>query len=156
MSILQPYSITYRAGKYYFETDNSVDYSVEFTEGIHYFMYLPPHIPVFEFNVRLLTAVDVIGNPYDERVEVTIVEILSTFFENNKNSLIYVCDNIDKRQRGRRRKFDGWFNKSRNTLIEKHDVDFINTNMEIFASLLVHVQNPDKDLVVKLFYETYS
>jgi Family of unknown function (DUF6169) len=156
MSILQPYSVTYRADKYYFETVNSVAYSVEFTEGIHYFLYLPPHIPVFEFNVRVLSAVDVIGQPYDERVEVTIVEILSTFFENNKNSLIYVCDNLDKRQRGRRRKFDGWFKKSRKTLIEKYDVDFINKDMEIFASLLVHVQNPDKDLVVRLFYETYS
>ena len=156
MSILLPYSFTYNNNKYIFRTDNSVAYSVEFTVGAHYFLNLPPHIPVFEFNVKVLNIVDLLIQPYDERVEVTIVDILSTFFNNNKNSLIYVCDNLDKRQRGQRRKFDTWFNKSKTSLIEKYDVDFVTKDMEILASLLVHAQNPDKDLLVRLFFDTYQ
>jgi hypothetical protein len=101
MNIPQPYDVTYRANKYFFETDNSVAYSVEFTDGVHYFLNLPAHIPVFEFNVKVLSAVDTFGKPYDKRVEATIVEILSTFFSQNKNSLIYICDNLDNRQRSR-------------------------------------------------------
>jgi hypothetical protein len=155
MSIPQPYNITYRANKYYFETDNLVAYSVEFSPGTDYFLYLPPHIPVFEFNIKVLSAADLLGQPYDERVEATIVDILNTFFENNRNSLIYVCDNLDNRQKVRRRKFDGWFNKSNTTSIEKYDVDFISKEVEILASLLVHAQNPDKDLLVSLFFDTY-
>jgi hypothetical protein len=156
MSIPQPYSVTYRANKYFFETDNSVAYSVEFTDGVHYFMNLPPHIPVFEFNVTVINAVDSIGKPYDARIEATIVAILSTFFNDNKNSLIYICDNLDNRQRGRRRKFDGWFRKSDATLVEKYDIDFSFLDIHILASFMVHTQNPDKDLLIKLFYDIYK
>jgi Family of unknown function (DUF6169) len=155
MSIPQPYRTTYRANKYYFETDNSVDYSVEFTDGVRYFMNLPPHIPVFEFNVKVINAVDIIGKPYDPRVEATIVDILSTFFNDNKNSLIYICDNLDNRQRGRRRKFDGWFRKSNTTLVEKYDIDFSFLDMQFLTSFMVHTQNPHKDLLIKLFQDIY-
>ena len=70
MSILLPYSFTKHANKYIFQTDNSVAYSVEFTDGTHYFLNLLPHIPVFEFNIKVLNVVDSIGQPYDERIEV--------------------------------------------------------------------------------------
>ena len=156
MNIPQPYKTTYRAHKYYFETDNSVDYSVEFTDGIRYFMNLPPHIPVFELNVRVINAVDSIGKPYDPRVEATIVDILSTFFSDNKNSLIYICDNLDNRQRGRQRKFDGWFNKSNTTAVEKYNIDFSFLDIEFLVSFMVHTQNSDKELLIKMFYDIYK
>jgi Family of unknown function (DUF6169) len=156
MNIPQPYNVTYRANKYFFETDNSVAYSVEFTDGVHYFLNLPAHIPVFEFNIKVLSAVDTFGKPYDKRVEATIVEILSTFFSQNKNSLIYICDNLDNRQRARRRKFDGWFKKSNSTVVEKYDIDFTVYDMQILASFMVHTQNPDKALLIKLFFDIYK
>ena len=156
MSILLPYSFTKHANKYIFQTDNSVAYSVEFTGGTHYFLNLPPHIPVFEFNIKVLNVVDSIGQPYDERIEVTIVDILSAFFANNKNCLIYVCDNIDKRQQARYRKFDMWFKKSKTPLIEKYDIDFSVYDIQILASLIVHAQNPEKDLLVRLFFDIYK
>lgn len=156
MSTPQPYSVIYRSNKYFFETDNSVVYSIEFTDGVHYFLNLPPHIPVFEFNLKVINAVDSIGQPYDERVESTIVDILSRFFSQNKNSLIYICDNLDNRQRVRRRKFDGWFNKTKTSVVEKYDVDFSIHDMEILASFMVHTQNPDKALLIKLFFDIYK
>ena len=156
MSIPQPYSVTYRAHKYYFETDNLVTYSIEFTDGVRYFMNLPPHIPVFELNVSIINAVDIIDKAYDARVEATIVSILSAFFSDNKNSLIYICDNLDNRQRGRRRKFDGWFKKSNTTAVEKYDVDFSFLDMQILASFMVHHENPHKKLLIKMFYDIYK
>jgi hypothetical protein len=156
MNIPQPYDVTYRANKYFFETDNSVAYSVEFTDGVHYFLNLPAHIPVFEFNIKVLSAVDTFGKPYDKRVEATIVGILSTFFSQNKNSLIYICDNLDNRQRARRRKFDSWFKKSNSTVVEKYDIDFTVYDMQILASFMVHTQNPDKELLIKLFFDIYK
>jgi hypothetical protein len=95
MSILPPYSFTYSDGKYSFLTDNSVVYNVEFTDGAYYFFDLPADVPVFELNIKVLNAAESIIQPYDKRVEVTIVNILSTFFNDNKNSLIYVCNNLD-------------------------------------------------------------
>lgn len=156
MSILLPYNFTYHDNKFIFKTDNSVAYSVEFTDGTHYFLNLPSHIPVFEFNIKVLNVVDSIGQPYDERIELTIVNILRAFFEDNKNSLIYVCDNLDNRQQVRYRKFDMWFKKSKTDLIEKYDIDFSVYDIQILASLIVHVQNPDKDLLVRLFFDIYK
>ena len=156
MSIPLPYSFTNKNNKYIFRTDNSVAYSIEFTDGVHYFLNLPPHIPVFEFNIKVLNVVDSIGQPYDERIEATIVEILTTFFSYNKNSLIYVCDNLDNRQRVRYRKFDMWFKKNKTALIEKYDIDFSVQDIQILASLIVHAENPDKDLLVTLFFDIYK
>jgi hypothetical protein len=151
MSIPQPYSITQRDNKYVFHTDNSVVYSVEFTDGAFYFFNLPDHIPVFELSIKAANGVGSIIQPYDERTEATIVHILIAFFEDNKNSLIYVCDNEGNRQHVRSRKFHSWFRKNKSDAIEKYDVIFDALEMEILASLIVHNQNPDKDLLVKLF-----
>ena len=158
MSIPLPYNFSSHNNdnKYIFKTDYSVAYSVEFTDGTHYFLNLPAHIPVYEFNIKALNVVDGIGQPYDTRIEITIIDILSAFFENHKNSLIYVCDNLDNRQQARYRKFDGWFKKSRPALIEKYDVDFYIHDIQILASLIVHVQNPDKNLLVRLFFDIYK
>jgi hypothetical protein len=151
-----PYSFTYYENKYIFQTDNSVAYSVEFTDGTHYFFNLPRHIPVYEFNIKVLNAADSIGQPYDKRIEITIVDILTAFFENHKNSLIYVCDNLDNRQQSRYRKFERWFKKSKTVLIEKYDIDFSVYDIQILASLIVHTQNPDKDLLIRLFFDIYK
>jgi hypothetical protein len=156
MSILQPYSFTQRGNRYFFETDNLVAYSLDFTDGTHYFFDLPVHIPVFEFSISILNAADLLLNPYDERIEATIVHILSAFFEDNKNSLLYVCDNLGNRQQARFRKFHSWFKRNKTDNIEKYDVVFDALEMQILASLMVHTQNPDKELLVSLFLSLYK
>ena len=90
MSTPLPYSFTNKNNKYIFRTDNSVAYSIEFTDGVHYFLNLPPHIPVFEFNIKVL------------------------------------------------------------------NIDFSVQDIQILASLIVHVENPDKDLLVSLFFDIYK
>ncbi|NJN33353.1 MAG: hypothetical protein HC817_02955 [Saprospiraceae bacterium] len=156
MSILQPYKFKQLDNKYSFITDNSIVYSVDFTDGSIYFYNLPPNIPVFELNIKVRNAVESNGQPYDKRMEVTIAAILSTFFKDNMNSLIYVCDNLDNRQKGRFRKFESWFKRSDNTQLEKYDVNFTTQDMQILASLIIHIENPHKDLLVNLFFDLYK
>ncbi len=156
MSTQQPYKFTQFDKKYSFRTDNSVVYSIEFTDGSMYFHDLPQNIPVFELNIKVLNVVDIIVQPYDKRVEYTVVAILSTFFNENKNSLIYVCDNLDNRHEGRYRKFDIWFKRNKNTMIEKYDVNFTTQGLQILASLIVHVENPNKELLVNSFFDLYK
>lgn len=155
MSILPPYSFTYRDGKYSFLTDNSVVYNVEFTDGAYYFFDLPADVPVFELNIKVLNAAESIIQPYDKRVEITIVNILSTFFNDNKNSLIYVCNNLDNRERARSRKFNSWFNKNTTFSVEKYDINFTMHNIIILASLIVHTENKRKDELIKRFFDLY-
>ena len=40
--------------------------------------------------------------------------------------------------------------------LEKYDVVFNALEMQILASLIVHSQNPDKDLLVNLFLDLYK
>jgi Family of unknown function (DUF6169) len=155
MSILQPYSFTYSDGKYSFITDNSVVYNVEFTDGSYYFFDLPADVPVFELNIKAMNATESIIQPYDKRVETTIVNILSTFFNDNKNSLIYVCNNLDNRERARSRKFNSWFNKNATFSVEKYDINFTMQNIIILASLIVHTENKRKDELIKRFFDLY-
>lgn len=155
MSILPPYNFTYSDGKYSFLTDNSVVYNVEFTDGAYYFFDLPADVPVFELNIKVLNAAESIIQPYDKRVEVTIVNILSTFFNDNKNSLIYVCNNLDNRERARSRKFNSWFNKNATFSVEKYDINFTMQNVIILASLIVHTENKRKDELIKRFFDLY-
>jgi hypothetical protein len=155
MSILQPYSFTYGDGKYSFITDNSVVYNVEFTDGSYYFFDLPADVPVFELNIKAMNATESIIQPYDKRVETTIVNILSTFFNDNKNSLIYVCNNLDNRERARSRKFNSWFNKNATFSVEKYDINFTMQNIIILASLIVHTENKRKDELIKRFFDLY-
>jgi Family of unknown function (DUF6169) len=152
MSILLPYDFTFSDGKYSFITDNSVIYNVEFTDGSYYFYELPVDVPVFELNIKALNA---LVQPFDKRVEITIVAILSMFFNNNKNSLIYVCNNLDNRQQARSRKFSSWFNKNATFSIEKYDINFTMQNIIILASLIVHAQNDRKEELIKRFYDLY-
>jgi hypothetical protein len=156
MNIPQPYNFTCRENRFTFQTDNSVIYSVELTDGSYYFLDLPKEISVFELNIKVLNAVDGIVKPLDKRIEATIVNILSLFFEDNSNSLIYVCSNLDNRQKARNRKFDSWFNRNETVLIEKYDVDFTFQDIQILASILVHAQNIHKDELVRMFYELYK
>jgi hypothetical protein len=156
MSIPPPYNFTQRDDKYTFQTDNSVIYSVELTDGSFYFFDLPHYITVFELNIKTLNATDSIIRPFDKRIEATIVAILSLFFKDNNNSLIYVCNNLDNRQKARNRKFDTWFNREESVLIEKYDVDVAFQNIQILASILVHVKNIHKEELVRMFYELYK
>jgi hypothetical protein len=153
MSILQPYNFTYSDGKFSFITDNSVIYNLEFTDGSYYFFELPDDVPVFELNIKALNA---LTQPFDKRVELTIVEVLSTFFSNNRNSLIYVCSNLDNRQQARFRKFNSWFNKNATFSIEKYDINFTMQNIIILASLIVHAQNERKNELIQRFYDLYK
>jgi hypothetical protein len=152
MTIQQPYSYTNQGNKFTFVTDNSVIYSVEFTDGSFYFFDLPPDALIFELNIKVLNSM---VQPFDKRTEATIVDILSNFFNENRNSLIYICNNLDNREQARFRKFDMWFKRNTPALIEKYDVNFTIHDIQFLASLILHTQNLHKDELIKLFYDLY-
>lgn len=56
--------------------------------------------------------------PYDRRIEITIVAIISVFLSEKENSVIYICDDSDNRHHIRKRKFDGWFKKNQTGELE--------------------------------------
>ena len=146
--MLLPYSFNQQTNDYRFETDNGLFYSVKFTDGSFYFADLPTHIPVFEVSISTISLGDYFSAPKDPRVELTIVEIFRTFFLIHENSIIYICDNLDQKQAARHRKFDMWFRRHTGKELEKYDTHFIVESVEIYASLILHANNPYKEELV--------
>jgi Family of unknown function (DUF6169) len=151
MTMQQPYNYIIRNNEYIFVTDYGIQYSIEIEDGSSYFFSFKPYLSVYELSIDIANVEQVIFAPYDRRVELTILAILKTFFQDHSNSIIYVCDSIDRRHHARNRKFDSWFQRNNDGTLEKYDVEFSTENMEILASLIVHVNNPFKDELVQLF-----
>jgi hypothetical protein len=85
MNTKQPYDFKRQADGYRFDTEFGLYYSIEFTDGSIYFVDFPPHIPIFEFSIKVLHLGNHLSPPKDDRIEATIVAILSKFFEDNSN-----------------------------------------------------------------------
>ena len=153
MTTLQPYNYTIRNNEYIFVTDYGIQYSIEIEDGSSYFISFKPYLTVYELSIDIVNVEQVISAPYDRRTELTILAIVKIFLQDHTNSVIYVCDSVDKRHRARNRKFDSWFQRNNDGTLEKYDVDFSTEGIEILASLIVHIDNPFKEELVQLFLE---
>jgi hypothetical protein len=151
MSIATPYSFQQNGNDYRFQTDKGVFYSLKFSDGSFYFVNLPTYIPIFEFSVTVVSLGDYLSPPKDVRVEITIVAIMRLFFLSHENSIVYICDNLDKKQAARHRKFDIWFRTHADQDLEKYDTHFMIQSMEIYASLILHCSNHYKNDLVHIF-----
>jgi Family of unknown function (DUF6169) len=145
------YNFTRHGNEFRFDTDNGIFYSVSFSDGSFYFFNLPLHIPVFEMSIKVVSFGNHLSPPRDRRVEITVVEIFRVFLSDNENSVVYVCDNLDEKQAARHRKFDMWFQRHASKDLEKHDTHFIVDTQEIYASLILHILNPFKQELIKVF-----
>ena len=94
---------------YEFLTDQGVKYRIHFLDYSYMFADYPQlHCPFYSFNIDAIEGdPDLI--PSDERIGLTVLEIIKLFFKNVVNVAIYVCDSMDQRQYARKRKFDSWF-----------------------------------------------
>lgn len=130
---------------YSFTTDSNVQYIATFlcvdSLGVD---------NLFMFNI------DRIGDkrsPKDHKIKQTIVHILEAFFEDNQNSMIYVCDSSDARGCSRHRLFRMWYVEANPANIERYDINLPTPDYELFSSLFVHSLNQAKEAVIAAFYE---
>ncbi len=93
----------------------------------------------------------------DDSIENTIIEIIFEFFKKSPNSLLhYVCDSNDKRQNGRSKLFDNWYNKSNNDEFSKLNIEFkieseVNYNLEfIFKSEYYILEDLERNILLQL------
>jgi hypothetical protein len=158
INILPPYKFNQQGNSYRFSTDKGVYYNVQFSDGSYYFANFPPFLSVFEFSISVVQLGDNLTPPFDNRIEATVVSIIKVFLKNHENSIIYVCETRDKRQRVRHRKFDMWFKQNLDAIseLEKHDAFIIYEDLEFLSSLIVYNHNPHKDELAKLFFDQAS
>lgn len=149
---LTPYSYYTNSstGTYHFDTDHFVDFTVYFALDSSWFEAYPQFSQdVYTFGFWSSSP----GNK-DCRIKLTIAEILKYHFQRNPNSILtYLCDDDDKKEFYRKRKFNGWFLLLRDQLIYKFDKEVIFDGKPKHSSVLIHRDNVHFDLI-KQAYES--
>lgn len=129
---------------YFFKTSSGVEYTAYFIE-FHRFS---------NTNILYSFSFDVIGNTsnFDTRISATITYILKEFFKSNENSMIFVCDTSDNHESARLRLFERWFRQSKgNDSLIKLDRSEPQPDYNLFASLIIHKENPMLNVVINSF-----
>jgi hypothetical protein len=150
--LLHPYPLKEKDKlTYQFTTDEGIVYFIYFLDYSFMFADYPSIANhVYTFNI------DVIDSPLsklmsDERIGLTVVEVIRLFFEEFNNVAIYICDSVDNRQLARKRKFDLWFWKYNDGSIIKEDELAIVEGVKVYNTLLLHAQNEHFDEILHAF-----
>jgi Family of unknown function (DUF6169) len=156
LSLQCPYKVTLdpKNQTYLFTTINGIEYQLAFIDFVGYFSGTSTEdliTKVFSLNIDKLT--DKVA-PTDRDVQVTIECIVTHFFEDRENSLVYVCDHSDEKHAARKRKFNKWFHDSvsKDEFIKLDDV--VNTPDGVhYTSVIFHIENPFRQYVETGYYE---
>lgn len=149
-------------GFFLFTTDNDIEYLVFFEKKIqNIFQILYPNIAnrflEFGFIPTDIKISEVNQYPSDERILITVVNILKEYFVHNKNAIIYNCLTIDGKQKARARYFEAIFKRAKQNEILKFDSIIDSENdIQYFQSLLIKNNNPDLEDMVQAFYNIAS
>ncbi|SEM16913.1 hypothetical protein SAMN05216436_102119 [bacterium A37T11] len=146
---------------YLLEEKDKLTYQLVTDQGITYLIYFLDYSNMFEENPLIASYVftlnidvvdgDIKNALQDERIRVTVSEVLRLFFEEIDNVAIYICDSMDSRQLARKRKFDFWFWKYNDGSIFKEDGIAVIEDMGIYNSILLHRQNSNFDSILHAF-----
>lgn len=92
----------------------------------------------------------------DAKIGKTIAEIVKSFFRNNDNILVYICDTSDKMQAARNRKFKMWFRQ----YTDMEEFEFVSERMDIgddeyFAAMIIQTTHPDLTTTIDAFHQYF-
>lgn len=110
-----PYNVKSIEGGYEFATDFGLTYQIFFLDCSSLFQDLPLNSEFafsFSFSFAILNNSPEEKIPLDSKVELTIAEVIKTFFERNDRLILYTCDDSDGKESARDRKFNHWFIKN--------------------------------------------
>lgn len=139
-NLLRPYSYFHNpaSGTYHFDTDHDVDFTVYFALDSSWF----PLLPQLSDEIYTFGFWSSCTGRRDPRVMDTLAKIIKAHFELNRNSILtFVCDDDDKKQMSRRRKFNGWYLLQRDSGVIKLDKDVVFEGKTKHTSILMHVDN---------------
>lgn len=152
---MQQYQISKISERAYsFSTGTGCIYHCYFFDFSTPFSDYPELAPkVFGFNLELkFKPDDLIKVPPDKRIAVTVTDILKAFLHNNENTVVYICDNSDNREKARFHKFTNWFKMYNDGSIVQLKGVIRANNTNILNVLLIHKDNP----LLNDFIEAYE
>ncbi len=149
------YTFNKATSTYNFTTKNDIEYKIVFIIDETLDVASEVHIEnIYQIIIEKITAKI---EPFDVLVSKTIENIISTFFANVQNSLIYVCSENDEKAESRFNVFNRWYRNSTLESITKVD-NIINCESEgniytIYTSLLYHNENPNVHNILEAYHK---
>ncbi len=140
---------------YSFITASGIEYKCSFLSYAEYFAKYPDIADkVFSFNLEITS------NPpkqrgVDERIAVTVVNVVGDFLVSKINAVVYVCDPADGKGIVRSRKFKSWFNyyEHHSHQIIQINGDFEAGGIKLYTALLVHRKNKLRKQLVEAYID---
>jgi hypothetical protein len=125
-------------------------YFFDFSTAFYSYPNLAPS--VFGFNLDLkFTPPELETIPPDQRIAVTVTNIVKTFLHEKENVVVYICDNSDRREQARFHKFYQWFKLYNDGSIVQLRGTIRAGNTNILNALLVHIDNPQLNDFIEAF-----
>lgn len=145
---LLPYDIV-KEGEwnYSFITKHGIVYHAYFIEFSNYH---PAFSDVYTFNIEPESDV---SHPIDNRIALTVVEILRRFFEVMERAMIMVCDNMDGKEERREHLFSRWFLRHNDDSLVKFDASTFDEDYILYVSIYLRKDNPQFSTLVSAFYD---
>ncbi|OYQ42937.1 DUF6169 family protein [Flavobacterium aurantiibacter] len=143
------------AQSYIFTTVNGIEYKVAFI--LDYTFSAVSNIEIDHIYQLIIEKTTDAKEPLDRNVSATICALLSTFFDNERNTILYICDDGDQRAEVRFRKFNIWYAESELTdIVTKVDNVIVSENIagsvKIYSSLLYHNENTNKETILDIYH----
>lgn len=152
------YTFNEKTGTYTFVTKNDIEYKIVFIVDETLDIASEVHIEnIYQIIIEKIT--DKI-EPFDGLVSKTIENVITAFFANVQNSLIYVCSENDEKAETRFNVFNRWYKNSSLESVTKVD-NIIKCESEgnvyvIYTSLLYHNENPNVGYILEAYQKIES
>lgn len=142
------------AQSYVFTTNKGIEYKIAFILD-HTFTAVS-NIEINDVYQVIIEKATEIKESHDRNVSATIREILTVFFDNARNTILYICDDGDERAAVRFRKFNIWYAESALTdQVTKVDNIIVSENVagsaKVYSSLLYHNENTNKETILEIY-----
>jgi len=155
-----PYKVTLDTQTfiYSFITKNLIEYNVTFADSVYLFDGTSAQHHITKVYTLNIEKISLAIEPLDFNVRKTIDGIITHFFIDPENSIIYLCDAGDKKELLRRNKFNDWYAKShhKNEVSKIDESIIVDQDTIYYTCLLYHNQNPFKEALQNSYNEVIA
>lgn len=130
-----------------FTTKNYIEYKVAFVDNLNLFEDTSTfqHIrKIYSLNIE---KESIAIEPFDRSTQEAVNCIITEFFKDKENSLLYSCDTSDSKEILRKKKFEKWYDESpdKNSII-RLDAELGESPVN-YTSFLYHIENPFREFL---------
>lgn len=148
------YSFNEITQSYHFTTKNDIEYRVAFIDDQTFSAV--SGLEMENIYQIIIEKVEDNLEKFDSQIAATIQTIISSFFKNSQNAMIYICDDRDGKGNKRFNAFERWYRncKFKESINKVNNIIVCNTkeqNWTLYTSLLYHENNSNKDTIIEVY-----